>query len=540
MADVSTSPNLVIFSGAYIGDEMAAEFGQIPPTFLPLGGKRLFEHQAKLARGKTYLSLPDDFDIPPVDQRRLDELSIQVLSTPAGLSLKNSAKHVLKALESKNGVEVLFGDTLVFNPCPDSADLVSFQNDPAHHFWSYFSPENPDTPFVAGFGDGITERRILCGHFRFSDKDLLVECLDKSTDFVQALNCYERARPFKKCMVETWFDFGHLSLYHQSKRNYSVARAFNSIESDGKSVRKSSIQTHKIRAEANWYKSLPPELKLHTPKFLGEFNSGFQAGYRMEYIFQPLLSDLYVFGNLPGHVWSQILNSCFEFLKIARNEKPAGGSPETAPDFANDFFQFMFSDKTKSRFSEFQISHAIDDAEEYIINGKLLPPVGQIVDKLIASIRPTKSTDISLLHGDFFFGNAFFDFRSTNVSVIDPRAMLAGGAPSIYGDHRYDFAKLAHSIIGNYDHIINGRSVLEKQSELDWQFSPTDIATPAGLDELLFKTARNTFGIELRELQSMTALLFFSMLPLHSEAPQRQEHLFANALRLSAEALELK
>jgi len=539
MAEVPMAPDLVIFSGAYIGDEMAAEFGQIPPSFLPLGGKRLFEHQAKLARGGIYLSLPDNFDIPPVDQRRLDELSIQVLRTPVGLSLRNSATHVLSALETKNHVEVLFGDTLVFNPCPDSSDLVSFQNDPAHHFWSYFSPENPDTPFVAGFGDGITERRILCGHFRFGDKNLFIECLDNSTDFVEALNCYERTRPFKKCMVETWFDFGHLSLYHQSKRNYSVARAFNSIESDGKSVRKSSKQTHKIRAEANWYKSLPPELKLHTPKFLGEFDSGFQAGYRMEYIFQPLLSDLYVFGNLPGNVWSQILSSCFEFLKIAQNEKPAVGSPETAPDFADDFFQFMFSDKTKARFAEFQISHRIDGAEEYTINGKLLPPVGQIIDQLIANIRPTESTDISLLHGDFFFGNAFFDFRSTNVSVIDPRAMLAGGASSIYGDHRYDFAKLAHSIIGSYDHIINGRSVLEKQSELDWQFAPTDIATPAGLDELLFTTAQNTFGIERKELQSMTALLFFSMLPLHSEAPDRQEHLFANALRLSADALEI-
>jgi len=59
------------------------------------------------------------------------------------------------------------------------------------------------------------------------------------------------------------------------------------------------------------------------------------------------------------------------------------------------------------------------------------------------------------------------------------------------------------------------------------------------LDELLFTTAQNTFGIERKELQAMTALLFFSMLPLHSEAPVRQEHLFANALRLSADVLAI-
>lgn len=537
MAD-PRSPDLLILSGAYIGDEMSAEFGLIPPSFLPLGGKRLFEHQTKLSLGKTHISVPEDYEIPAVDQARLDALAVDVVRVPLGLSLRDSLQQVLSSLDLANGVEILFGDTLVFGPCPESLDLASFQNDPAHHYWSYYSDENPEEPFVAGFGDGINERRILCGHFRFSDASALINALGRAADFVGALNLYERENPFKKCMVETWFDFGHLSLYHQSKRNFSVARAFNSIESDGRSVRKSSTQTNKIRAEAGWYENLPMELKLYAPKFLGADDKAYLAGYKMEYVYLPLLSDLAVFGKLPGNVWSQIMGSCFDFLKIARREKPQVGSPETAQQFADDFFKFMYADKTRQRLATYLEGRGIRDDVRYTLNGHKMPPVGEIIDQLLAKIRPTEPDDISFIHGDFFFGNTFFDFRSTNVTVIDPRAMLAGGAPSLFGDYRYDVAKLAHSIVGAYDHIINGRSRLSKASEFEWQFSPSDIEMPDGLEDLMFKTALKTFGIGRGELLSMTALLFFSMLPLHADSAERQAHLFANALRLSIDALE--
>lgn len=538
MVKATEAPDFAIFSGAYIGDEMAAEFGLIPPSFLPLGGKRLFEHQAELAQGKIFLSLPENFEIPAVDQRRLDKHSIKVIRVPTGLSLRAAALHTLTSIGSANGIEVIFGDTLVNGHCLESTDLVSYQNDPAHHFWSYFSDDDAQAPFVQGFGDGITERRILCGHFRFSKPALLIESLNDAPDFVQALNRYEQKIPFKKRMVKTWFDFGHLSLFHQSKRNFSVSRVFNSIESDGKSVRKSSNQTSKIRAEAYWYEHLPNELKLHVPKFLGRDDQDFQAGYRMEYVYLPLLSDLYVFGRLPQHVWSQIMSSCFDFLNIARQQKPESNSPEMGQAFSDNFFSYMFINKTKSRLAEFLASRSIGGHTKFVINNNVLPPISDIVDQLLEKIRPTEPSDISFLHGDFFFGNTFFDFRSTQVTVIDPRAMLGDGDPTLFGDHRYDVAKLAHSVIGGYDHIINGRSILEKESATDWSFSPTDIALPHGLDDLILKTALNSYNMPRAELLGMTALLFYSMLPLHSDSSDRQTHLFANALRLTVDALE--
>ncbi len=39
----------LIMSGAYVGQELESEFGRIPPSFLPLGNRPLFQHQVALA-----------------------------------------------------------------------------------------------------------------------------------------------------------------------------------------------------------------------------------------------------------------------------------------------------------------------------------------------------------------------------------------------------------------------------------------------------------------------------------------------------------
>jgi len=35
----------LVMSGAYVTQELVAEFGQIPPSFLPVGNRRLYEYQ---------------------------------------------------------------------------------------------------------------------------------------------------------------------------------------------------------------------------------------------------------------------------------------------------------------------------------------------------------------------------------------------------------------------------------------------------------------------------------------------------------------
>jgi len=531
-------PIFLILSAAYIGDDMAAELGYIPPAFLPLGGQRLFEHQSKLTKGKVFLTLPDNYSVLPVDQKKIDQLGIAVLRLKPGLSLRQSALLALEAIDLPGPIEILFGDTLVQGRKNEHPDLVSYQNESTNHFWSYHSPETPYTPFTSGHGEGLSERRVLCGHFKMSDTDLFKTTLAEANDFIGALNTYERHKPFMKKPVVTWLDFGHLALYYQSKRNFAVARAFNSIESNGITLRKSSAQTNKMRAEATWFRDLPYDLRPYAPRYLGKADRDHRAGYSLEYIYQPLLSDLFVFGNLPGHVWSGILSSCFNFLEIAGKHRPSKDSPESSETFAAEFFTQMFAEKTKNRFAEFLKSQEPEFDANLSLNGKRVGSIDVLIDTLLAQIRPTEPNDIRFMHGDFFFGNTFYDFKATRVLTIDPRAMTWSGLPTYYGDCRYDVAKLAHSIIGKYDHILNARSRLIEHSPKNWDFSPSDVPEPSLISGMLFDLSSRHYGIGKSELLAMTALLFFSMLPLHAESKERQKHLFANAIRVARLSME--
>ena len=46
---------------------------------------------------------------------------------------------------------------------------------------------------------------------------------------------------------------------------------------------------------------------------------------------------------------------------------------------------------------------------------------------------------------------------------------------------------------------------------------------------------QDRYGLAPAELTAITALLFFSMLPLHSDRPDLQRRMLANALRLAGQ-----
>ena len=65
MADAAQR-TLLVTSGAYVGAELAAEFGPLPPAFLPVGNRRLIAHQhAALAHGfdRIVLTLPTNISV---------------------------------------------------------------------------------------------------------------------------------------------------------------------------------------------------------------------------------------------------------------------------------------------------------------------------------------------------------------------------------------------------------------------------------------------------------------------------------------------
>ena len=134
---------------------------------------------------------------------------------------------------------------------------------------------------------------------------------------------------------------------------------------------------------------------------------------------------------------------------------------------------------------------------------------------------------VTVIHGDFFLSNILKD--GDQFRVIDPRGDFGGML--LYGDPRYDLAKLRHSISGGYDYIINDQYSLDvSENETDVQlmipFKSDVEENTAYLDQLI----ENELGFNIEDVKLIEALLFLTMIPLHSEDRQRQLAFMAVAM----------
>jgi hypothetical protein len=526
---------LIILSAQYVSDEIAVEFGPLPPSFLPLGPHRLFELQADFAGGeRCVLTLPDDFQISSFDEATLAAAEIDVVWLPPRLSLTESLGRIIAELRPQPPLRILYGDTLVglSGAETDHADWAAVNDNAANYPWAYAIADADGT---VSFSDdpppSSAPRRIVCGYYRISDPDLLRAACAQPT-ITAALNEYAEGRPFDLLEVETWYDFGHLPLYYQSKARMLVSRAFNRTTSDGQTLVKTSSQRTKMDSEAQWYEGLPAEVRGYTPTYLGRVEEDGRAGYALEYLFHPTISDLYVFGRLPVVTWHQILTRCFDFLVTCRSIRPPPATPEAAPDFADVFYEDMFRSKTRSRLDTYCTARGVAVDTTYRLNGIRFPPLNEIARDIFEVIPPTRPENICFWHGDLFFGNMFFDFRAQRMVCVDPRGQLDDGRPCRYGDYRYDLAKLAHSVLGHYDKTILSRSRLTRHGPTDWTFEIEDTPGAAEIADIFIALAQERFGIGAVELHALAAMLFISMLPLHYDDADRQDRMLASGLRL--------
>ena len=75
---------IIINSGAYVIAELQAELGRIPPCMLPVGNRKLIEHQIHELRKqhrleKIYVTLPESYCLSLSEQRLLDALDVQCI-----------------------------------------------------------------------------------------------------------------------------------------------------------------------------------------------------------------------------------------------------------------------------------------------------------------------------------------------------------------------------------------------------------------------------------------------------------------------------
>lgn len=504
----------LIASAAYIDNEFKAELGSLPPAFLPISNRRLFELQVENIRKlnnleNIYLSLPKSFYIDQKDVALLTTLDVSVLRMPDGLSIGESILTALEELSGEGPVRILYGDTLI-SDLPALMDCVAISETNDHYDWMIESSD-------------IDKELVWSGFFSFGSIEKLLSSLRQNNfSFIEAVRYLLSIGEIKKHKVYGWFDLGHINTYFQARSKLTTERSFNSLKIENNVVTKKSSDVSKILAEANWFKTIPSSIKRLTPNFI-ELNESSEPTYSIEYLYYMPLNELAVHGKLPLSSWKVVLEACKEYFNSARMNELSSNSVLLKQR------QELIVDKTYKRIQAFIGTSPVKVDVPVVFNGKLLPSIVDIVSTLIKSAE--KSSPIfSPVHGDFCFSNILFDSRARSVKLIDPRGISDSGEVTIYGDLTYDLAKFYHSAIGFYDFIISGCYELELNNQ-NIEFEIHVSEDMLHLKELLVKV---NFLPDYKEKDvfPLVILLFFSMLPLHSDNYDRQCALLANALRL--------
>lgn len=518
-------PLVLINSGAYAHQELAAQFGTLPPAFLPVGMGRLYELQVRSLEavgGDICLSLPRSFEIPKPDAERLTELGVTVIRTSDDLPLGAGVLAALAAAGfDHRPLRILHGDTLIEGVDFTKDDLFAVSEGDDGYRWAHVSVD--DDGFVKSVPSEGAELR-LCGYYAFGSAAVFCERLVMAGgDFVDALRGFAGDRPVVGAKPGAWLDFGHVQTFFLSRRTVTTARHFNSLEISSTSVRKRSPSTEeKIRCEARWLRAAPPPLQPFCARVLAEGEDSKGYFYETEYEYLPTLAELLVFGRLNSASWTRILGSCEKFLRL---------SSENSAETGEERLRSLVIDKTETRLEAYARTSGFSLTQPNRLNGRAAPSLNECLEGIARRLQGCKDVP-SVMHGDFCFSNILYDFRTDRIRVIDPRGQNSQGAFSLFGDLQYDAAKLMHSIWGCYDIIIAGQHACRRTAPHDFEF----VLPEDGVRHRLESSAKELTiaGAQLGGdvILAATTSLFLSMLPLHSDRPDRQEAFIANALRL--------
>jgi hypothetical protein len=166
------------------------------------------------------------------------------------------------------------------------------------------------------------------------------------------------------------------------------------------------------------------------------------------------------------------------------------------------------------------------------VNGVPCLPFSELRERLALRIaRIYRAEDICVMHGDFCFGNILCDIPSGIVRLIDPRGSFGVGSEGIYGDRKYDLAKLYHSAVSGYDYFANDMFSLEILEENRVQYTLSWRENRDAVSRIAIETIRD-LNASLDEIALINSLLFLSMVPLHRESPARQVALYAHGLQM--------
>ncbi len=306
------------------------------------------------------------------------------------------------------------------------------------------------------------------------------------------------------------------------------SRSFNTLVYDHSrnQVTKRSTATEKLRDEIRWYLQVPRPLHPFLPEIY-DYSLEDELYVTMAWIRLPTVHQLYMEQAGAYRQMEEVFQSMQDVIACMSDYS-------TSECVARVHLEDMYVRKTMRRLDRMRKQQEwvqrIYMRGNVVLNGRSFPcPIRYLethtneLDCLLDHSLPR------IIHGDLCFPNLLYNGQQRRLVMIDPRGSF--GNQSIYGDGRYDLAKVRHSLSG-YDSIIADRfhvnlfgdeltiELSQSREQAEWQIM---------WDEWCASS--------LSEIRLIEALLFLSMAALHADHPGRQMAMYGLGTKLLYETL---
>ncbi|MBO6147956.1 MAG: NTP transferase domain-containing protein [Lachnospiraceae bacterium] len=336
----------------------------------------------------------------------------------------------------------------------------------------------------------------VAGFFLFHDKSVLVD-VPESGELVRWMR--EKHLSFKTLSLAGTHEFGLLEEYE--KLATVKTRPFNRITIDGDVLTKEPVDEQGCELairESAWYG------KARNLNITGMPEIYNTAPLQMEYIKGRNIYEC----SLEYSEKRRILEKLVDTLKGLHDSSQI-------PSDAFSMKEAYFS-KTMRRLSEIEYLVPFAREEHIVVNGCECRNVFWHRDELEQALDGLRCDCFSFIHGDCTFSNLMLRDDGSPI-LIDPRGYF--GFTELYGDERYDWAKLYYSIVGNYDRFnlkkfsldIGGHSVVNGEMIKDLAPGEVRLAIESNGWEDMEGDFFKLTGCDEHEIKLLHAVIWLSL-----------------------------
>lgn len=326
-----------------------------------------------------------------------------------------------------------------------------------------------------------------------------------------------------------------------------VTRAYNRFEVDEtRSVIRKISATSRLRDEINYY----VQLVNHHPQQSAFFPRLYQWSNTNSEYWMDL--EMYSYSNLGTYLlshnmmrdWHVLFTKLKNVLNTWAETYPLSmWSTEEIRQAAYDMYitktereQKAFSDGWMDKFECLFINQVrthtlIINKKEYLVFEAIWPQIKKYIEEHMLDFIPT------LIHGDCCFSNILYGEDKNTLRFIDPRGSF--GKEGIYGDIRYDVAKLYHSVDGTYEAFINDKFTVNSSGNVhnvtvNGHLTFVEISHALEVFEKIFFPEFNK-----KQIKILQGCIFIGMCARHYDSLERQHAMYLTGTRLLNEALWL-